>query len=58
MELMVSEHVADILAEKALDALSKLLRAVHIPLVHSPGAVQLRSAGLEGFDLFLGLEVP
>src|SRR6476619_1272851 len=33
---MVAEHVADILAEEALDALPELLHALHVDLSHPP----------------------
>ena len=36
---MLAEYVADVLAEKALDTLAKLLHAVYVGLLHAPGAV-------------------
>src|SRR4029077_14029700 len=37
--LMIAQHVADVLAEEALDALPELLRALHVDLLHAPRAV-------------------
>src|SRR5262249_37138169 len=39
MHLVISQDVADVLAEEALDALAELLDAVHIGLAHAPGAI-------------------
>ena len=39
VHMMVAQHVANVLAEKAFDALAKLLHPVHILLRHSPCAV-------------------
>ena len=38
---MVADHVADVLAEEALDALPELLAPLHVLLPHPPGAVRL-----------------
>jgi hypothetical protein len=57
--VVVAEDVADILAEEALDALAELLDAVHVGLVHAPGAVGgVGLAGLEGLNAFLDVVVP
>src|SRR5207237_2865477 len=57
--LVLADHVADVLAEEALDALAELLHALDIPLRHPPGAVgSVGGAGAELLDLFLHLEVP
>jgi hypothetical protein len=37
---MVAQHVADVLAQEALDALAELLHPVHVRLRHPPGAVR------------------
>src|SRR5258708_32586375 len=39
MLFMIPEDVAHILAQKTLDTLAKLLHAVYVLLLHSPGAV-------------------
>src|SRR5437588_9391549 len=57
--VMIAQHVADVLAEKTLDALAKFLNAIHFLLGHAPGAV--RSVGRtrrEGRNLFVDLVVP
>src|SRR6266536_1691933 len=46
--LVVADHVADVLAQEALDALVELLCPVDVPLLHPVGAVGLLGAGLEG----------
>jgi hypothetical protein len=52
---MLAQNVADILAEKALDALAKFLYAVDISLVHLPLDAGPR---LEGWDLLIDPEIP
>jgi len=37
---VVAKHVADVLAEEALDALPEFLDPVHVGLCHPPGAVR------------------
>src|SRR4051812_46186414 len=39
VQLVVAEHVTDVLTEEALYALSKFLHAVGVVLHHAPGAV-------------------
>ena len=39
VQLVVAQHVADVLAEEALDALPELLHPVDVRLGHPPGAV-------------------
>src|SRR5437867_7131874 len=39
--VVVPEHVTDVLAEEALDALAELLHPVDVDLLHAPGAVGL-----------------
>ena len=47
--LVVAQHVADVLAQEALDALAELLHAVDVLLLHAPGPVRrVRLAGLKG----------
>ena len=52
---VVTQDVADILAKEALNALAKLLYAIHIPLVHLPLDARAR---LEGRNLPIDFEVP
>src|SRR5271168_118330 len=52
---VVSQDVADILAEEALDALAKFLYAIYVPLVHLPLDARAR---LEGRDLPIDFEIP
>ena len=57
--VVVAQHVADVLAQEALDALAELLHAVDVLLLHAPGAVRrVGRARLERLDLLLDLEVP
>ncbi len=37
--VVVAQHVADVLAQEALDALAEFLHAVDVFLLHPPGAV-------------------
>src|SRR5580692_5000261 len=39
-QLMIPQDVANVLAEKALDALAKFLRAVDIGLIHAPRPIR------------------
>ena len=49
MELVVAQHVADVLAQEALDTLPEFLDPVHVRLGHPPGAVgRIGRAGLNG----------
>src|SRR5260370_10365298 len=52
---VLAQNMADVLAEKALNALAKLLHAVHIPLVHLPFDARLR---LEWRDLLIHFKIP
>src|SRR5260370_13384383 len=52
---VLAQNVADILAEKALNALAKFLHAVHIALVHLPLDAGTR---LERRDLLIHSEIP
>src|SRR5262245_1462331 len=53
--LVVAQHVADVLAEEALDALAELLDPIGLLLRELP----IRAGtGLEGRDLLVDLEVP
>ena len=38
--VVVAQHVADVLAEETFDALAEFLHAVHVLLLHAPGAVR------------------
>src|SRR5438552_4338853 len=59
VQTMVPQHVTDVLAEEALDALAEFLDAVHVGLGHAPGPVgRVRWPRLERLDLFLHREVP
>src|SRR6266853_338837 len=58
-ERVIAQHVADVLAEEALDAFAELLHALDVDLRHAPGAV--RGVGrprLELADARLGPKVP
>jgi len=59
VQVMVAQHMANILAKKTLDALTKFLYALHVFLVNSPGPVgSVRFAGLEFLDAGLDVHVP
>ncbi len=56
---MVAQHVANILAKKAFDALPKLLDPVDVLLLHSPGAIgRIGRTRLEWLDFFLYSKIP
>src|SRR2546430_8884532 len=56
---MVAQDMADVLAEKALDAFPEFLDAIDVLLRHPPGAIRsIRGARLESLDLLLHLEIP
>ena len=57
--LVIAQHVADVLAQKALDALPELLHALHVHLRHPPRAVgRVGRPRLEALDALLRLEIP
>ena len=57
--VMIAQHMANILAEKTLDALSEFLNAVNVFLHHCPRSVGIVwFSWLKWFDLFLDAEVP
>src|SRR5258707_10292069 len=59
VQTMVPQHVTDVLAQEALDALAEFLDAVHVGLRHAPGPVgRVRWPRLEGLDRLLHREVP
>src|SRR5690242_18031498 len=37
--LVLAQHVADVLAQKALDAFPEFLHPIHVALLHAPGAI-------------------
>jgi hypothetical protein len=49
MHVMIAQHVANVLAKKALDALPELLHPVHVFLLHPPAAIG--SVRLARFEL-------
>jgi hypothetical protein len=52
--VVVAQHVTDVLAQEALDALAEFLHAVDVFLLHPPRAVRrVGFARLERLDLFL-----
>ncbi len=54
--LVIAQHVADVLAQKALDALPEFLHAVDVLLLHAPRAVRrVGRARRELLDLLLHL---
>src|SRR5437016_2288489 len=56
---MVAEHVTHVLAQEALDALTKFLDPFDIHLRHAPGPVgRIRRSGLEGPDALFRAEIP
>ena len=56
---MLAQHVADILAQKTLDALAKFLHAVDVRLRHAPRAIGcIGRTGLELLDLLFHPEIP
>ena len=56
---VVTQDVADVLTEEALDALTKLLHAFDVVLVDAPAPVwRIRLAWGELLDAFLDLVVP
>ena len=56
---MIAQHVADVLAQEALNAFAELLHAVDIFLGHAPGPIRrVRHSGLKWFDGLLDFEVP
>ena len=59
VHLVVAQHVADVLAQEALDALPEFLHAIDVRLRHPPGAVRrVGRPRLERLDRLLHLEVP
>src|SRR5436309_11419624 len=57
--LVVAQHVADVLAEEALDALAELLHPVDVGLLDAPRSVRLVGwTRSEGRDAFVHLVVP
>src|ERR1700712_1957248 len=56
---VLAQHVAHVLAEETFDALSKLLYAFYIRLLHTPGAVgRIGRTRPEFFDRLLDREIP
>ena len=59
MKIVFSEDMADILAEEAFDAFSKLLDVINVFLFHPPRAIfGIRGSRREGFHLLFNSEVP
>src|SRR5262249_42552131 len=57
--LVLAEHVADVLAKEALDALAEFLDPIHFLLAHSPRAVRcIRLARFERWNHLVDLVVP
>src|SRR5712692_10164834 len=52
---VIAQHVANVLAEKTLDALAKLLHAIDLALIHLPFHVWL---GRERRNLFVDAVIP
>ena len=51
--VVIAQHVADVLAQEALDALAELLHAIDVRLRHAPGAVGgVAARGLNGLICF------
>ena len=59
MQVMLPQHMANILAQEAFNTFVELLDAVNILLDHPPRALRkVRVAWFEGLDFFLGFIVP
>ena len=59
MLVMIAQHMANVLAEKTLDALSEFLYAIDVFLHHCPRSVGvIWFSWLKWFDLLLDAEVP
>ena len=58
LRVAVAQHVADVLAQVALDALPELLHAIDVFLVHAVLAVGVARARLERRDALVLLVVP
>src|SRR5439155_3129394 len=59
VEPMFAQHMADVLAQEAFDALPEFLDAVDVPLKHPPGAIgRVRRTWPERFDRALYAKVP
>src|SRR5262245_60360219 len=57
--MVVTQYVAHILTQKALDALAELLHAFDVRLLHAPRAiVRVRTPGLKPLDLLFDPEIP
>src|SRR5262249_57877956 len=58
-QLMLAQDMADVLAEKALDALAEFLHALDVHLGHAPAAVRrVRRPRPDPRDAFLRAKVP
>src|SRR5437867_472426 len=59
MHLMIAQDMTDVLTEKTFDALSKLLNAVDVGLLHPPGTIgRIGCARSEWFDSPLHQKIP
>jgi hypothetical protein len=59
IHLVIAQDMANILAEKTFDALSKFLNAIDILLLHSPRSIRrIGRTRLEFLDLFLHPKIP
>lgn len=56
--LVVTQHMADVLAQIALDALAKLLDAIDVRLFHAVLSIGVSRLGLERCDFSVLLEIP
>ena len=58
LAVAIAEHVADVLAQEALDALSELLHAIDVLLIHAVLAVGVARPRLERADALVLPVVP
>src|SRR5439155_8491212 len=59
VQMVLAQHVANVLAQIALDAFAKLLNPIDVSLLHAPGAIgRIRLARLKRLDLLLHSKIP
>src|SRR6185437_11051710 len=57
--LVLAQHVADVLAQKALDAFPEFLHPIHVALLHAPGAIgRIGRPRCEALDALLHAVIP
>ena len=59
MQMMITQHMTDILAQKALNTLTKFLYTIDIFLLHFPSSIfKIRRSRTKLLDLLLNLVIP